>query len=442
MNKSKASEQEETVMGYKDKQKALDTIKHLDGRDICYQHSVITSFINRAKRTLQITKDDEKITNIKEAIQVFEEWFVDYKKNKGNQKNFAYLPLETINAFRPIAKKYEVLDEAFYLAYKKEKGDYRGLRTEKVDNGEITWDIERNRRLAKLIRKIKEDHVQWYETDVGEFRGLPTKEHTQCILLGYSPEPLKLRKMISKLRETFGSLENSNITEMEVEDEKKMSKRKHDESADQSSSEEESSKKQKQEESGLGFKDKEKALRSIKSLEERDVNYQYNAIKGLVGRAKRVISCTKDEHKITHMKEAIEVFEKWITDYNVNGRSKDNFGYLSLDVVHGYKPLAENYGIEDNGFLEFYEQQEGDYKKLRSVKLPNSNITWDIERNRKLRTIVDYINKNDVKWFVSEGDLTGLPTKEHVECIMWAFSYESSKVKKLLPKLKEKLNIS
>lgn len=239
-----------------------------------------------------------------------------------------------------------------FRAYKKEKGDYRGLRTVKADNGELTWDIERNRRLAKLITKIKEDHVQWYETDVGEFRGLPTKEHTQCILLGYSPDPLKLRKMISQIRETFGSPERSDTTEMEVQDEKRTSKRKHDESEDPSSSKEESSKKQNQEESGLGFKDKEKALRSIKSLEERDVNYQYNAIKGLVGRAKRVISCTKDEQKIKNMKKAIKVFEKWITDYNVNGRSQKNFGYLSLDVVHGYKPLAEKYGIEENSFLQ------------------------------------------------------------------------------------------
>ena len=222
----------------------------------------------------------------------------------------------------------------------------------KTDNSEITWDIERNRRLEKLIRKIKEDHVQWYETDVGEFRGLPTKEHVQCILLAYSPDPLKLRKMIPQIREKFGSPEENNLAEMKVDSEKMSSKRQHDESESESSSDEEPKKKQKEEEDGLGFKDEKKALKTIKSLEGRDINYQYNAIKGLVRRAERVISCTKDEQKIKNMKKAIEIFEKWITDYNVNGRSKENLGYLNCDLVRAFKPLAEKYDIKDNGFLK------------------------------------------------------------------------------------------
>lgn len=41
----------------------------------------------------------------------------------------------------------------------------------------------------------------------------------------------------------------------------------------------------------LGFKDKEKALESLKNLEGRDPDYQKLAIKGLIGRAKRVITC-------------------------------------------------------------------------------------------------------------------------------------------------------
>lgn len=41
---------------------------------------------------------------------------------------------------------------------------------------------------------------------------------------------------------------------------------------------------------GLGFKDKEKALETIKNLEGRDPDYQKLAIKGLIGRAKRVLT--------------------------------------------------------------------------------------------------------------------------------------------------------
>jgi len=231
----------------------------------------------------------------------------------------------------------------------------------KVPNEDITWDIERNKRLKEIIGKIKDEHVQWYETDVGDFRGLPTKEHTRCIVLGYSPDPTKLKKLAIQAREKF----DEDDDDMDVEEERKGAKRGHDNSSSSSDSdseperkcarrpsENEENKRNERTESVLGFKDKEKALQSIKSLEGRDVSYQFHAISGLMKRAERVISCTKDEQKIKNMREAIEIFENWITDYNVNGRSKENFNYLTIDIVRAFKPLAERYGIEDNGFLE------------------------------------------------------------------------------------------
>lgn len=42
---------------------------------------------------------------------------------------------------------------------------------------------------------------------------------------------------------------------------------------------------------GLGFKDKEKALETLKILEGRDPDYQRLAVKGLIGRAKRTLTC-------------------------------------------------------------------------------------------------------------------------------------------------------
>lgn len=108
------SEPEEIGMGFKDKQKALDTLKVLDGRDVSYQYHVITSFVSRAKRTIQITKDEEKLANIREAQQVFENWLNDYKDNHRSKENFGYLPIETVRGFRPLAKKYNVLDDSFY----------------------------------------------------------------------------------------------------------------------------------------------------------------------------------------------------------------------------------------------------------------------------------------------------------------------------------------
>lgn len=434
-------------MGFKDKQKALDTLKSLDGRDISYQYHVITSFVSRAKRTLQITRDEEKLANLRDALKIFEDWLTKYKENNRGKENLAYLPIETIKAYRSLAKKYDVWDDEFFKAYKGEKGDYKGLRAAKVADGDVTWDIERNRRLKKIISKIKEEHIQWYETDVGDFRGLPTKEHTQCIVLAYSPDSTKLKKLASQVREKFGEDDDD---EMDVEEERRGSKRGRD-SASSSDSDSEPEKKQakrspenveneQKEESGLGFKNREKALLSIKYLEGRDVTYQFHTISGLVKRAERVISCTKDKQKIDNMKEAVKIFENWITDYNVNGRSKENFNYLPIDIVRAFKPLAERYDLEDNGFLKVYEDANGDYKKLRSVRVPDSDVTWDIKRNEQLRELVNRIKEKHIQWFDTDVEFRGLPTAEHTRCIMWGFSHDVAKLKKLAPTLSEKLH--
>lgn len=116
MAKTKSNDpgQEESGMGFKDKQKALDTLKCLDGRDVSYQYHVIVSFVSRAKRTLQITRDEEKLANLRDALKIFEDWLTHYKENNRSKENFAYLPLETIKAFRSLAKKYDVWDDEFF----------------------------------------------------------------------------------------------------------------------------------------------------------------------------------------------------------------------------------------------------------------------------------------------------------------------------------------
>lgn len=436
-------------MGFKDKQKALDTLKLLDGRDISYQYHVITSFVSRVKRTLQITKDEEKLLNLRDALKIFEDWLADYKKNNRGKENLTYLPIETIKAFRSLAQRYDVIDDDFYTAYKKEKGDYKSLRTVKLQNNGITWDIERNRRLKEIIAHIKEKNIQWYETDVGDLRGLPTKEHVRCIMLGYSPDPTKLKKLMPEVASKIGVMDDVDDMEIEEEAAKKAAKRNREKSA--SSSESESSEperkvtklstnveEEKKEESGLSFKDKERALQSIESLEGRDVGYQYHAIAGLVKRAERVITCTKDEKKIKNMREAIEVFENWITDYNANGRSKDNLNYLPIDVIRAFEPLADKYDIGDKAFFKAYAEVDGDYKKLRSVEVPGFDLTWDRKRNKFLRPLVDRIKEENIPLFEINGDLQGLPSKEHIQCIIWAYSPDPTKLKKLEPVVKEK----
>ena len=67
---------------------------------------------------------------------------------------------------------------------------------------------------------------------------------------------------------------------------------------------------------GLGFKDKEKAIHTIKTIKNRDLKYQVNVIATMLGRAK------KHPHKTKNINEAIKVFSIWMKNYKKNRASK------------------------------------------------------------------------------------------------------------------------
>ena len=67
---------------------------------------------------------------------------------------------------------------------------------------------------------------------------------------------------------------------------------------------------------GLGFKDKEKALHTVKAIKNRDLKYQVNVIATMLGRAK------KHPHKTKNMNQAIKVFSMWMKNYKKNRASK------------------------------------------------------------------------------------------------------------------------
>tara|TARA_B100000989_G_scaffold242872_1_gene189826 strand:- start:132 stop:641 length:510 start_codon:yes stop_codon:yes gene_type:complete len=67
---------------------------------------------------------------------------------------------------------------------------------------------------------------------------------------------------------------------------------------------------------GLGFKDKEKALYTIRIIKNRDLKYQVNVIATMLGRAK------KHPHKTKKMNDAIKVFSLWMKNYKKNRESK------------------------------------------------------------------------------------------------------------------------
>ena len=63
---------------------------------------------------------------------------------------------------------------------------------------------------------------------------------------------------------------------------------------------------------GLGFKNKKKALHTVKAIKNRDLKYQVNVVATMLGRAKKHPSQTEE------MREAIVVFNKWMNNYKKN----------------------------------------------------------------------------------------------------------------------------
>ena len=55
---------------------------------------------------------------------------------------------------------------------------------------------------------------------------------------------------------------------------------------------------------GLGYKNKEKALYTVKTIKTRDINYQINLLNTMIGRAKN------HPHKTSEMKDAIKILQK------------------------------------------------------------------------------------------------------------------------------------
>jgi len=54
--------------GFKDKQKAIDTLKIIKDRDLTYQKQVVNTMYNRAKYHPYQTK------NMREAMKIFNKW--------------------------------------------------------------------------------------------------------------------------------------------------------------------------------------------------------------------------------------------------------------------------------------------------------------------------------------------------------------------------------
>ena len=207
---------------------------------------------------------------------------------------------------------------------------------------------------------------------------------------------------------------------------------------------------------GLGFKDAEKARRTLRKIKERDIVYQKQVVVTMYYRAKHHPHRTKD------MEEAMKVFKRWMDRHGINyrkrtkslskkTRSQRGGGYSFLDsiLIKKYEKVANEYGVSekargkkkptttDKGFLEVYRSVEGNFEKLKNMPVKKKNPNgedWFSRRNRFIKSRLGQMRKSDDPWFYPKGHkYEGLPTKQHIILIMWAYTkprYEN-KLKKL-----------
>ena len=183
--------------------------------------------------------------------------------------------------------------------------------------------------------------------------------------------------------------------------------------------------------SGLGFKDREKALYTINKIKNKSIKYQVSLVNTMIGRAKN------HPHQTKGMLDALKVFEKWLKDHKKkNKKGGGEYKFIDIKLIKYFDKLAKYYKISevargikkgktsDKGFLEVFKKNS-DSKKLKytPVKLSNPDgANWFDTRNNRLNAKIGLMNKMKLKYFHEEGKLKGLPTKMHTILIMWAYS--------------------
>lgn len=198
-NKNAKTDNEDKVetvpgLGFKDKAAAEATLSILAERDPDYQRLAIKGLIGSSKRVLSGTKNEDKINAIKEGVQVLEEFLEKFDKENRIKDNRAYL------AHSVIAKLPEPKDELaaeFLDAYggAKAKGNYKHLRTMTPKDETTSWDIIRNRQIAKLMDQIKTEDAKLFDQDTGA----PSEIHLCLIHWAFSPQPEKVKSYVEKL---------------------------------------------------------------------------------------------------------------------------------------------------------------------------------------------------------------------------------------------------
>jgi hypothetical protein len=198
---------------------------------------------------------------------------------------------------------------------------------------------------------------------------------------------------------------------------------------------------------GTGYKNKKTALNTLKLIKDKPLKKQFLIINVLYQRAKYHKNQTKD------MIQAMYVFEKWLKKYKtMKGGNTINrkLPYLPLSLVNSYEKLANYYNVSlkarglekpttsNEGFLVVYRKIKGNGSLMKNIpckKNKVSGVHWDRKRVIEVYGKLGQIKRMKLDFFHKSGILKGLPTKIHINMIMWAYSPYPTKLKKILPLL-------
>jgi hypothetical protein len=206
---------------------------------------------------------------------------------------------------------------------------------------------------------------------------------------------------------------------------------------------------------GTGYKNKKTALNTLKLIKDKPLKKQFLIINVLYQRAKYHKNQTKD------MIQAMNIFEKWLKKYkksktimkdggNGNRQTEKSLPYLPLSLVNSYEKLANYYNVSlkarglekpttsNEGFLVVYRKIKGNSNLMKNIPCRKNKVhgvNWDRKRAIEVYGKLGQLKRMKLDFFHKSGILKGLPTKIHINMIIWAYSPYPTKLKKILPLL-------
>ena len=181
---------------------------------------------------------------------------------------------------------------------------------------------------------------------------------------------------------------------------------------------------------GAGFKNISTANKTLKLIEKRSLKYQYDVVNTMYNRAKYHPNQTED------MKLAMNIFDKWLKSYNKLKQKELNYKFLSVETVKKYEKLAAEYGVSEvaRGLKPRTKTDEGFCKVYKLVRHPHKLQYIPVKKNRPdgqdyysfrntfIKSRLGQMKSAKTPLFYTEGKYKGLPTKQHVILIMYAYS--------------------